>query len=264
MKPQEQEWTWEHMENFFYMSNQEKADILWNCRITELEDPAILQKLIDIYGEGIKATTKDVTMMYLAGWFGYLCGAMHFLSADGCEINPDNIQLQVYKNHRGTMVISFYVNSEEIVETRDREWVEKFYKVIMNPVYKQMHCLSDSNNLLHMWYQATHSLYWISDRMKHSNLLERYILQYEKTVEMFKNVNPSTCMGVNTKKHPYAKEFIFIDNPWNLNDPLPLKPSCCLAYQTEGGHLCYTCPRMKKSERQEKFDKVLAEHSTTN
>ncbi|NLP53103.1 (2Fe-2S)-binding protein [Bacillus sp. RO1] len=263
MELKKQWWTWDQMTCFFYMSNQEKVDVVWECRISELGDPEILQKLLDIYGEGIKATTKDVTVMYLAGWFGYLCGSMHFLSSDGWKVTPENIKLQLYKNQRGTILISFVVHSEDIDEKGDREWVEEFYKDIMNPVYKQMHSKSDSNHLLHMWYQATHSLYWISDRMKHSSLPEKYKLQYEKNVEKFKGGNPLSCMGMNTAKHPYAKKLIFIDNPWDLNDPMPLKPSCCLAYQTEGGHLCYTCPRMKKSERQEKFDKVLAEHSTT-
>ncbi|NMH73151.1 (2Fe-2S)-binding protein [Bacillus sp. RO2] len=264
MELQAQGWTWEQMENFFYMTNQEKVDAVWECRIRELVYSDILQKLMDIYGEEIKATTKDVTVMYLAGWFGYLCGSMHFLSSDGWKITTENIKLQLYKNQRGTMLISFVIHSKDIVEKGDIEWVEEFYKDIMNPVYKQMHSRSDSNHLLHMWYQATHSLYWISDRMKHSSLPERYKLQYEKNVGKFKNGNPSSCMGMNTTKHPYAKKLIFIDNPWNLNDPMPIKPSCCLAYQTEGGHLCYTCPRMKKSERQEKFDKVLAEHPTTS
>ncbi|WP_404449719.1 (2Fe-2S)-binding protein [Sutcliffiella horikoshii] len=246
------------------MTNQEKADVVWECRISELEDPEILQKLLNIYGEGIKATTKDVTVMYLAGWFGYLCGAMHFLSSDRRKVTAENIKLQLYKNHRGTMLISFAVHSEGVVKKDEKEWVEGFYEEIMKPAFKQMQSMSTIKNILHMWYQVTHSLYWISDRMKHSCLSERYVWQYKKNVEMFKEVTPSFCMGVMTEKHPYAKKLIFIDNPWDLNDPMPLKPSCCLAYQTEGGHLCYTCPRMKKSERLEKFNKVLAEHSTTS
>ncbi|UAL48923.1 (2Fe-2S)-binding protein [Sutcliffiella horikoshii] len=262
MELQGRAWTWEQMESFFYMTNQEKADVVWECRIRELAQPNILQNLLDLYGEGIKATTKDVTVMYLAGWFGYLCGGMHFLSSDGWEATAENIKLQLYKNQRGTKLISFVVDSENLVEKGDRKWVEEFYEKMMKPTFLQMQATSTNNTLLQMWYQATHSLYWISDRMKHSCLSERYVWQYEKTLEMFKEVTPSSCMGVMTEKHPYAKKLIFIDNPWDLNDPMPLKPSCCLAYQTEGGHLCFTCPRMKKSERLEKFNKVLAEHST--
>lgn len=262
MERQKQGWTWEQMENFFYVSNEEKADVVWECRISELSDSEILQKLLNIYGAGIKATTKDVTIMYLAGWFGYLCGAMHFLSSDGWKVYAGNIKLQLYKNQRGTMLISFIIQSEDLVEKGSSEWVEDFYKVNMKHVYMLLQAMSTNNNLLHMWYQATHSLYWISDRMKHSGLLDRYVRQYEKNLEMFKKATPSSCMGVLTEKHPYAKKLIFIENPWDIHDPMPLKPSCCLAYQTEGGNLCYTCPRMKKSERLEKFNKVLAEHST--
>jgi hypothetical protein len=263
MELQEQGWTWQQMETFFYMSSQEKTNVVWDCRISELVRPDILHKLLDIYGEGINATTKDVTVMYLAGWFGYLCGGMHFLSSGGWKVTPENIQLQLYKNKRGTMLISFVIHPENLVSQGDREWLVEVYEEILKPSHKHMQAMSTNNNLLHMWYQATHSLYWISDRMKHSSLPERYVIQYEKNLEMFKKVTPSSCMGVMTEKHPYAKELIFIDNPWNLNDPMPIKPSCCLAYQTEGGHLCYTCPRMKKSERQEKFNKVIAQHSTT-
>ena len=264
MELQERSWTWEQIENFFYMTNREKANVVWECRISELTKPIILKNLLDIYGEGIKATTKDVTVMYLAGWFGYLCGGMHFLSSDGWEVTGESIKLQLYKNKRGTMLISFVVHSEDLDEKWDRKWVEGFYEENMKPVFTQMQSMSINNNLLHMWYQATHSLYWISDRMKHSCLSQRYVSQYEKNLEMFKEVTPSSCMGVMTRKHPYAKKLIFIDNPWNLSDPMPLKPSCCLANQTEGGHLCYTCPRMKKSERLKKHNKVLAEHSTTS
>ncbi|WP_226680916.1 (2Fe-2S)-binding protein [Sutcliffiella horikoshii] len=262
MELQNKTWTWEQMENFFYMTNQEKEDVVWDCRIRELVKPEILQKLLELYGEGIKATTKDVTVMYFAGWFGYLCGAMHFLSSDGWKVNAEKIKLQLYKNQRGTMLVSFIVHSENFIKIECSGWVEEFYKANMKPVFMLMQAMSTNNNLLHIWYQASHSLYWISDRMNHSGLSERYILQYEKNVELFKKVTPSSCMGVMGQQHPYAKKLIFIENPWDLQDPMPLKPSCCLAYQTEGGHLCYTCPRMKKSERQEKFNKVLAEHST--
>lgn len=262
MELQNKSWTWEQMENFFYMTNQEKEEVVWECRIRELVKPEILQKLLDIYGEGIKATTKDVTVMYLAGWFGYLCGAMHFLSSDGWKVTSESIKLQLYKNQRGTMLISFVVHSEDLDNKEDKQWVQKFYEEHMKPVFMQMESMSTNNNLLHMWYQATHSLYWITDRMKQSCLEERNVAQYKKTLEMFQKATPSSCMGVMTEKHPYAKKLIFIDNPWDLHDPMPLKPSCCLAYQTDGGHLCYTCPRMKKSERLEKFNKILAEHST--
>ncbi|MGD6782015.1 (2Fe-2S)-binding protein [Sutcliffiella horikoshii] len=264
MELQEQAWTWEQMENFFYVSKEEKTDVVWECRISELGDPETLQTLLELYGEGIKATTKDVTVMYLSGWFGYLCGAMHFLSSVDWMITSENIKLQLYKHQRGMMLISFVVHSEALVKEREKVWVEEFYEQNMKPAFIQMQTMSTNNHLLHMWYQATHSLYWITDRMKHSNLPKHYVMQFEENVEMFKKVTPASCMGVGSAKHPYAKELIFIDNPWDLNDPMPLKPSCCLAYQTEGGHLCFTCPKMKKSERQEKFNKVLAEHSTTS
>ncbi|KMJ58391.1 hypothetical protein AB685_10880 [Bacillus sp. LL01] len=263
MEYKEQTWTWTQMEKFFYISNQEMKNVVWECRISELVNPKILQELLDIYGVGIKATTKDVTIMYLAGWFGYLCGAIHFLSSDGWRVLPENIKLQIYESQRGTMMISFVLLSEKLDRQGDREWVVEFYEEIMTPVYKQMQCMSNNNSILQMWYQAAHSLYWISDRMKYSNLPGRSVLQYKKNLEIFQEETPSSCLGVMTAKHPYAKKLIFIDNPWDLDDPMPLKPSCCLAYQTEGGHLCYTCPRMKKSERQDNFNKVLAQHSTT-
>lgn len=257
----EQMWTWDQMENFFYMTNQEKADVVWECRISDLAHPEMLQKLLDIYGNGIKATTKDVTVMYLAGWFGYLCGAMHFLSSDGWKVTPENIKLQLYKNQRGGMLISFLVLCEDLIVQDNNKWVVEFYEKDMTPILKQMKGMSN-NKLLQMWYQVTHSLYWITDRMKGSCLSLQSKNQYGNMMKMFMDECPSSFLGVSTKEHPYAKRLIFIDNPWNLEEPMPLKPSCCLAYQTEGGHLCYTCPRMKKSERQSKFDSVVEKHST--
>jgi hypothetical protein len=259
----EQTWTWKQMESFFYMSNVEMENVVWECRISDLIQEVKMKELMAVYGLGIKAKGQNVTGMYLAGWFGYLCGGMHFLSCSEFSVSSENIKLQVYERENGGMLISFVTKDVGMKQVSGGEWVNLIYQNQLTPIYQLISTISD-NNLLHMWYQAAHSLYWIKHRMQCSDLFPNTLSNYEKVMDSFiQNTNPG-LFGVQSSTHPYAKKLIFIDNPWDLDAPMPLKPSCCLAYNTDGGHYCYTCPKMKREVREEKFKKVLLQHSATS
>ncbi|QFT88615.1 hypothetical protein FIU87_08170 [Bacillus sp. THAF10] len=257
-------WDWKQMEHYFYISKENKANLVWECSLTDIINEDNLHKLITLYGEGIRADNHSVTSMYLAGWFGYLCGWMHFLQSQSQYIQPSYITVQLYRTAKGTMLLSFTINEKHLVPLTNANVLFSFYESVMTPLYIKMSEQFDTN-LQHMWYQATHSLYWISHRMIHSTkpLNQKTFVSYEQALETFKNDALPELFGASTKKNPYTKKLIFIDNPWDIQDPLPLKPSCCLAYQTKGGHFCYTCPKMKKTEREKKFHEVMEKHTTT-
>ncbi|WP_078381157.1 hypothetical protein [Sutcliffiella halmapala] len=248
------DWTWEQLEHFFYLSNNEKENVVFQCSLKELLSEIALHELLFIYGKGIQAENKEATAMYLAGWLGYLCGAMHFFSNVGKQVEAENITVQVYKKANNHLAISFYIKVEDIID-RKNDWIQAFYQLQITPIYQAFSRLT-KNNLLHMWYQATHSFYWMKHRINHSILSREIVERYERELQIFIEKTSPNLFGLTL--HPYRKKFIFVENPWDLNDPMPIKPSCCLAYQTEAGHCCFTCPRMKKEERSSIFQRVIA------
>lgn len=54
-------------------------------------------------------------------------------------------------------------------------------------------------------------------------------------------------------KNPLIVKPRYIDSPYEPGKQARLKNTCCLAYKTEGGGYCLTCPRLSDQEREEKI-----------
>lgn len=246
-------WNWDIMKEVYYATNKKVPNALFECTLSDLLKIEDRQQLLSIYGNGIGALRKNVTVMYLAGWFGYLGGALHHLFIDGKELNFKAPLLQVLQTEKSCW-ISFCISDASIVPaTKDLSYVyTKWMAPIMLELAKEI-----NSPILPLWYQYYHSFYWIKHRLKRTNMEITQKNKYIDALNQFEKTSPVHLF--QTKTHPFQKPFIFVDNPWELSDPLPLKPSCCLAFDAKrgNGHKCYTCPRMKKEIREQKKEQIL-------
>lgn len=63
--------------------------------------------------------------------------------------------------------------------------------------------------------------------------------------------------------NPLNVKIQMVDNPYSPGEQMPRKSSCCLAYLTEGCSYCYTCPKLTKAERAQKYDAIKAANAET-
>lgn len=240
---------WDFMEHAFYISNKEQKDIVFQCSIYDLLHDQIRIDYLVTYGQGIRATNDQVTVMYTAGWLGYLCGGIHFFNMLQKKPGNNDPHLQVFRTSKGKYWISFYIDEDKIEILEEDEPIGDLYKSYITPIMSKL-SREVGLPLIQLWYQFYHSLYWVKHRIQHSVLDSLVKERFACAIQDFQWNSSPVLFELN--KHPLQKPFHFVDNPWDMEDPLPLKPSCCLAHQAEDRHTCYTCPRMDPEIREAK------------
>ncbi|MDZ5473582.1 (2Fe-2S)-binding protein [Bacillus sp. 31A1R] len=241
---------WDVMLETFYISNRNQQHNLMDFSLPELLTKEVSSEFLNIYGQGIKATNQNVTALYIAGWLGYLWGGLHYLYTHDRKIEVNDIRIQVYQKPKNKCWINFYFEEYKVAAHSDLGTeAEGFCRQYLTPIMTELADVT-TESLLNLWHQVYHSLYWVEHRIKRVSISKELEESFLKGIEkLLKDTHPSLF---NLKIHPFQKKLKFVDNPWDKSDPLPLKPSCCLAYQTEDQHKCYTCPRMKPEVREAK------------
>ena len=231
---------WEELKHIFYVTNSWEDQVVYHCTLKEfIEDEKKRLLLLDTYGNGMKATTPKATVMYMAGWLGYLCAGIQYFFSQKKIMNLDNIHIQLYITRKNKFWISFLVE-----EDFDDEWNEQLFESVFNEIAKPLLTeFSKATNIpaMHLWGQVVHSYYWVQHRIRKDIVMTEEYASYLSLLNT--KINTSSPSNFGLKVNPFLKPFVFVDNPWDNSDPLPIKPSCCLAFQTEDGHKCYTCPR---------------------
>ena len=234
---------WEELKHVFYVTNCWEDRVVYQCSLKELiEDEEKRLAFLNIYGNGIKATTPKATVMYMAGWLGYLCAGVQYFFSQKKKIAFDNIHIQLYVTRKNKYWISFIVEEDSLVlsDNWEAQLFESAFSEIAKPLLME---LSKATNIpaMHLWGQVVHSYYWVEHRIRKDIEITYELASYLRLLDMIMNISSPSTFGL--KVNPFLKPFVFVDNPWDNSDPLPVKPSCCLAFQTEDGHKCYTCPR---------------------
>lgn len=249
----------------FYLSDQDEPQKIYEANLHHLiHDEKELKNFFALYGKGIKAKGNDVVAAYFSSWFGYVCAGVQYIATyyhTKLALSLEDITVQLfphpqYKDYwihfkiRKLASISQNETNEELVSLDD------FIQNIATPVIK-VFAVKGNLRPQHLWSQVINAVFWSKKKWVENEERQNVKDKIEHEFNEFLAL-PSRYFDLN--KNPFTLKLTTIDNPWNPEQPLWLKPSCCLAYRTESkpGY-CYTCPRMKESEREERKLKILAE-----
>lgn len=212
---------------------------------------------LEEYGKLIKACSLDVSATYFCGMFGMTCSAyisMLSLYNVAIPVTTDHLNIQFYRNEQYHFDnIAFKLTSEEWNEGEGSEsWrrtqIEDFFRTIVTPTLEQISEVAGIR-IRELWGQLVVGL----DFGFNKGLGLAKTKDQEARLRSDYNwlTNDASPTVFNSKKNALNFPYMKVENPQDPNDFLRIKPTCCLYYQTEGAkNKCYTCPRLKPSERE--------------
>jgi ferric iron reductase protein FhuF len=214
--------------------------------------------LIHIQMKSIKTSAPEASAVSVASGLGYLAYAQQYaLSAYDCaiDLSLDNVDVHVFMRN-GYTAVGYTLKrwGERIAPApgsgRDgwrQEALHETYSSTLLPILETASRVA-AIPIRELWGQLSTGLrYYMrvwserasSDCWRHA-LEENYRYLREE-------LDPS---AFGMKINPYRRDPILTEDAREPGKMIPLKSACCLYYKWEDGDYCFSCPRLKESERE--------------
>ncbi|WP_127532006.1 (2Fe-2S)-binding protein [Paenibacillus kobensis] len=255
------------MEQQFGLTFQPHPSPIASFKLSDLYDEPHMKRLLDVYTPLIQGLDPTVGGMYLTSSFILFSAALHYMVAihpSAIDFSPERFTAEVVYIEGTYSYYTVRFRVDELVAVaidpsrREQQRNELFDRLYSNTIRPLIELLSDVSGTprIQMWgsfpritYAYEHLIAIEQDPQRKQQLQDDF--RYT-TEEM-----PPDAFG--TKRNPYKHTYRLLDNPYNPEQPYRMKPTCCNYYLTEGGYYCYTCPRLKPMEREERKQKILAD-----
>lgn len=259
----------ELLESNFDLTVKKRDDLLFSCPATDLLDEDKMKRLLEIYTPLVKGNDPSVGEVYTAGWFrGPMLGLIYMLSAwnKTLDLSLDNITVQIYTadyNGYKYTATNFYLNQTDLIAAPEQEhehaaWtkdrISGFFEHTVLPIFESIAKVGTLQVGM-LWGQLPTSLAYGYDRLMDMDVSEQVKQQAHNNFELVKSLEASVFAR---NKNPLNVKFRMTEAMDNPDKQVRLKSSCCLYYHVDGGYYCYTCPRIKESEREERRQEYRA------
>lgn len=227
-----------------------------------LFDEKLFQLFFTRFGQEACTISDDATATFIANQLGYFIAGFHLLMLEeNNTIEKDFTSFSLQLVGEGAFPSLFFTLKTgkgwplvETIEERQKE-ITAFYSETMSPMLLQL-AKAGNTPVAHLWKQAYGIMTWIFEQYE-SMASEENKRAIKEDIEYI--TNKQTVLPFLLKKNPLHFKWIYIDNPWRPSEQLRMKPTCCKYYKTtqQPGY-CYTCPIMKKEEREKKREEIIA------
>jgi len=255
------------MEQQFGLTFEPHPSPIAAFKLIDLFEETRMKQLLDVYTPLIKGLEPTVGGMYLTSSFISFGAALHYMVAvrsEAIDFSAERFTAEVVHINGNYSYYTVRFRVDELVpiainpQRRERQRDELFaglYGRTIRPLIEKLSEVSGTPRM-QMWgafpritYAYEHLIAIEQDAQRKRQLQDDF--RYT-TEEM-----PPDAFG--TKRNPYNHTYRLLDNPYNPDQPYRMKPTCCMYYRTEGGHYCYTCPRLKPKDREERKQKIVAQ-----
>lgn len=251
------------LESSYSLTINEQENIVFSCPAVDLLDENKVKQLLDLYTPLIKGMESSVGEAYMTSWFrGPMIGLIYMLSAwnKALDLSLGNLTLQLYKasyNGYEYYTVSFLLKNVELIigpepeqAQKEAEWQEemlsRFYMQTLGPVLDTIAKVGTLKVGM-LWSQLPGTLEYNYDLLMGSDESEQVKQRAAQTFALVKSLDGSVF---GRSKNPFNIKFRMTESIDCSNKQVRMKPACCLYYLVEGADYCFTCPRIKETERE--------------
>lgn len=246
------------LEQTFGIRTSLQDQALMTVSAADLLRPEVVRQVLDTYVPLLKADGLDTVGAIFGSTFGsFAQGYQAALSLWNRRLPAalDQVTLQLVS--MGTYYkISFVIGTDcaagpQAGAERDA-WVTaslgEFYNETILPIFRSIEAVSGMN-IGHLWGQMpTYSNYYVDyllgtldDETAKIRLLADY--------ELLKQLNPAL---LDRAKNPFTAKPRYIQDLRDCDKQVRMKNVCCMYYKTGAKEYCYSCPKLKESDREAK------------
>ncbi|CAH1200400.1 hypothetical protein PAECIP111891_01738 [Paenibacillus allorhizoplanae] len=225
-----------------------------------------MQEFLAAYSPLMKALEPAAAGAYLISRLGGLNAAMQYMVTHDelFDLSPELWSLQLYRSEKG--FVEFRIVLKELRKLSGpecghrSEWREEhlshWYAGTIRPIVEAIAVAADMD-IHHLWKIIPMRIRFIFEQWKQMNTSEEWHARYAEDHLFVTKELKGEVFG--RLRNPLYAKVVTVDYPGYPGEPdtkIKLKTACCMYYRTEGGQYCYTCPRMKPQERDERKEQL--------
>ncbi|AIQ58915.1 (2Fe-2S)-binding protein [Paenibacillus borealis] len=255
--------------NKFDLHPEEPEGALHSFAAIDLVQEQGMRAFVDTYGPLMKALDDKAAAAYFGGYLSNLALAVQY-SVTGLSIVPDlslmNLSIHLIPAD-GYCRIAFSLHewkteqgpeAEQGREVWRNDVFARFYQETAGPLVRSISQVSGLS-LGEIWGQMPSKFNYYVDSfaagLTDPKMLNRIEADYgylkdEMSAEVFQ-----------MPRNPFHVKVRRIESLTDPEQTVQMRNRCCMYYRTEGGRLCYTCPRMKEGERAERREEFRSERA---
>ncbi|MGO0061116.1 Fe-S oxidoreductase [Brevibacillus fluminis] len=244
---------------YFSIHLQKKDNALVSLAGTEAQHTGNMNALLEAYAPLIKAREPKAAAAYFGSWISSLALCLQYalsMENKAPDLALSNLTIQLYREG-GQHDWSFAFVVEEWKEGNGpsgeaeraswrEETLSRFYAETMRPLLEAA-AQAGGHEVGQLWGQLptkfNYYLEHFSDAAPSCAIRHRIAADYDY---LRGELSPAVF---GRKKNPFDVKIRYIPDWRDDSKQVRQKNVCCLYYLTGDGQYCYTCPRMKESER---------------
>ena len=255
---------YDHLESKFAFTRAGRSDADVSVNAADLLHKDSMDEFLRLYAGRIKALEPAAAAAGFCTWFRIVPAIQQYAVSvcdTALDLSLSNISIELYWKD-GWNWVSFKCGEPKEIgwSSGPREkWREEgltwFYRDQVRPLVESVSA-SSGTNLGLLWGQFPPGFhYYVDQFLKEAEDEARRSIIEDDYRFLTQGLNGAVF---GRKRNPFDVKVRWIDNPWNPGQPMRMKTSCCMFYRTEGGTMCYACPKMTDAEREERKAQQLA------
>ncbi|NUU77052.1 hypothetical protein [Paenibacillus xylanilyticus] len=261
-------YTW--LQQYGRITTEASMESVYEMPMAALRQPEKAREMLEVYNKHLQAESiRSAAVYFMHSVRGLMLG-VHYMTAlcdTWVDLSLENMNLQLeVKDGRAAFCFQLVDGTEYPhpspvcpTDTTKISWrtdvLTSYYREQLRPLIEGVASAGDAN-LGQMWSQLASMLRWYKTTALQMNIEEA---EREAVIEGYEHViaMPADLLGL--KKNVLSFKPVEIDNPHQPGETMLMKPVCCLHHQVYGGqNYCYSCPKLSKAERQERYDAIVA------
>lgn len=244
----------------FNVGPSDADKVVYAIPASRLLEPEEMERLLEVYRPLMKGLDRIAAATYFCNQFANVGLALQYaISVLGrsIDLSLSNITVQLYAQE-GKSGIAYKLDrwsaqAAPIGLAERRSWLEDvyagFYGGTVKPLYESVSNVSGIDRG-QLWGLLPTRFNYMTEQWMLAAANEQERAAIADDYAFLAKELPASVFG--RVKNPFDVIIRWVED---LKDPckqLRMKNACCQYYRTEGGYYCYTCPRMKESEREER------------
>ncbi|MEK4042469.1 (2Fe-2S)-binding protein [Paenibacillus sp. FSL H8-0048] len=241
----------------FDLHSEVPEGAVYSFSAAELAEEAGMRTFMEAYRPLMKALDDKAAGAYFGGYLSMIALAVQY-SVTGFLYVPDfslrNLQLHLVPAD-GYCRVAFSLREWGMVqapvdEPGRKAWrsevLASFYQSTAGPLIRKASQVSGLS-LGEIWGQLPTKFNYYAEAFA-AELTDPLLLhRLEEDYTYLKDELPAAVFGM--PRNPFQVKVRRIESLTDPEQTVQMRNRCCMYYRTEGGRLCYTCPRMKEEER---------------
>ena len=247
-----------------------ERQVHYSSSMRDLQQAESLRPFLTAYARHIKAAELDVPAAYLSSYCtGLLLSSLYALSAwnRSVELHPQRLAVLIVQEGDYASIrleVDEFTGVAAPVDVDERKrWVESQLTELISDTLRPLidaAAAASGLNARFLWGQMTARVGYYVEYLLADADHEPVRSRLSEDYELLKELEPSVF---GQSRNPLVAKARYVDNWQEGGGPLRMKHVCCLYHKTEGGDYCYTCPKMKESERAERCKELRERYAET-